>query len=393
MRSDRHGVFMKKIISAFLVMWLCVAMISCQASHQVKWPPWTTARQCLPSFPDKNGWYGGDGAYSIVLDKERTLWLFGDTFASSQPQRNDRAGMDVVLGTTLAVSVCLPNGTFSIEYFLKKKGTEFVSSFGDDEWLWPQDPFLVDGVLYLPLLSVQALADSPGPFNFHIAGQKIARIADFSAHDPHLWPVEYLDWTDLLAPQIEALAPASVVHEGYVYFFSLLRNSSDGAYERGNILVRIPTEALARAAGRFEYLGKDGTWEKTLLPENTQIIFSDGVSELSVRYHAEEGRWFAAYLSPDGRGKVFLFSTADGLQGPWSKPAPFGKTIDEVDPQSPLYDAGTFCYAGKEHRQFSSDGNLVLTYVCNWAGAPDHPQSFLRKNLFLYRPQVVIIRR
>ena len=140
-------------------MWLCVAMVSCQASHPVKWPPWTTSRQCLPSFPDKNGWYGGDGAYSIVLDKERTLWLFGDTFASSQPQRNDRAGMDVVLGTTLAVSVCLPDGTFSIEYFLKKKGAEFVSSFGDDEWLWPQDPFLVDGVLYLPLLSVQALAD------------------------------------------------------------------------------------------------------------------------------------------------------------------------------------------------------------------------------------------
>jgi hypothetical protein len=38
--------------------------------------------QCLPYFPDKDGWYGGDGAYSIALDKQRTLWLFGDTFVS-----------------------------------------------------------------------------------------------------------------------------------------------------------------------------------------------------------------------------------------------------------------------------------------------------------------------
>lgn len=384
---------MKKTISAFLILCLSVVLVSCP-------PPWTVgrplqpqARQCLPSFPDKNGWYGGDGAYSITLDEARTLWLFGDTFASSQPQRKDRAGMDIILGTTLAVSVCLPDGTFSIEYFLKKKGKKFVSSFGKDEWLWPQAPFITGEVLYIPLLSVQALTDSPGPFNFRIAGHKIARIGNFSARDPLLWPVEYLDWTDDLAPQIEALAPASVVHEGYVYFFSLLRNSSDGAYERGNILVRIPTEALAKPAGRFEYLCLDGTWQDKLDPRKARIIFPDGISEMSVRYRPEEGRWLAAYLSPDGKGKVFLFSTADGLQGPWSKPAPFGKTIDEVDPQSPLYDADTFCYAGKEQHQFSSKRDLVFTYVCNWAGTPDHPQSFLRKNLFLYRPQVVIIRR
>ena len=384
---------MKKTISAFLILCLSVVLVSCPPPWTVEQPLQPQARQCLPSFPDKNGWYGGDGAYSISLDERRTLWLFGDTFASSQPQRKDRAGMDVILGTTLAVSVCLPDGTFSIEYFLKKKGTKFVSSFCEDEWLWPQAPFITGGVLYIPLLSVQALPDSPGPFNFRIAGHKIARICNFSARDPHLWPIEYLDWTDYLAPQIEALAPASVVHEGYVYFFPLLRSSFDGTYERGNILVRIPTEALARPAGRFEYLYHDGTWQDKLDPRQARIIFPDGISEMSVRYRPEEDRWLAAYLSPDGKGKVFLFSTADGLQGPWSKPAPFGKTIDEVDPQSPLYDAGTFCYAGKEQQQFSSERDLVFTYVCNWAGHPDHPQSFLRKNLFLYRPQVVIIRR
>ena len=81
--------------------------------------------QCLPDFPDKDGWYGGDGAYSIALDKERTLWLFGDTFVASETGRKDRIDMDVVMGTTLAISTCGEKGQFQIQYFLKRKMVNF----------------------------------------------------------------------------------------------------------------------------------------------------------------------------------------------------------------------------------------------------------------------------
>ncbi len=111
--------------------------------------------RCLPDFPDKDGWYGGDGAYSIPLDEQRTLWIFGDTFVSEEADRKDRIGMDVVLGTTLAVSTCSADHQFSIQYFLKKKNGKFVSSFGGDEWLWPQDPFIAHDTLYIPLLIIQ----------------------------------------------------------------------------------------------------------------------------------------------------------------------------------------------------------------------------------------------
>ena len=64
---------MKKTISAFLVLCLSVVFISCQAWSPAGKPAPITSRQCLPSFPDQNGWYGGDGAYSICLDEKRTL--------------------------------------------------------------------------------------------------------------------------------------------------------------------------------------------------------------------------------------------------------------------------------------------------------------------------------
>ena len=77
------------------------------------------------------------------------------------------------------------------------------------------------------------------------------------------------------------------------------------------------------------------------------------------------------------------------LEGPWSKPKSLDVNIPEVDPQSPLYDKNTFCYAGKEHIEFAGNGNRVVTYVCNSAEDDDEETSFIRSHLFLYRPVVV----
>ncbi len=384
---------MKKARSIFILLCLSILFISCSTFYPSKYPARLPQAQCLPSFPDQNGWYGGDGAYSIALDERRTLWIFGDTFVAEQEGQKDRIGMDVVLGTTLAVSICSADKKFSIQYFLKKKDGKFTSSFGDGEWLWPQDPFIAGGALYIPLLVVENLMASQAPFNFKITGHKIARIKDFSADDPHQWPVDYLNWTGALAPGVQALATTSIVRRDYVYFFPLFDYQSDNIGIRGNILARLPVKDLDHPAGRFEYWVKNGAWQKTLNPREVKIIFPSGISELSVRYHAGKQEWLAVYLSPVNKGSQFLFSTAQNLEGPWSHPSPFTETIAEVNPQSPLYDQHTFCYAGKEHHQFSSGRNLVVTYVCNSSEDTGHQNSFLRKNLFLYRPRVLIIKR
>ena len=161
----------------------------------------------------------------------------------------------------------------------------------------------------------------------------------------------------------------------------------------GNILARIPIRQLNNPAGHFEYLTKGDVWQKNLQPEDVKIIFSAGVSELSVRYHPEDREWMAVYLSPENKGRQLLYSTAPNLEGPWSAPASLIESIAEVDQASPLYDRNTFCYAGKEHRQFAQGGNIVITYVCNSIEEIDKQESFIRKNTFLYRPSVVTIRR
>ena len=100
--------------------------------------------------------------------------------------------MKVVLGTTLAVSTCTANTQFQIRYFLKKNNGEFISSFSEKEWLWPQDPFMVDRSLYVPLVSVKADPLIKGPFKFRIVGHKIARIRNFAGPDPNRWTTDYI---------------------------------------------------------------------------------------------------------------------------------------------------------------------------------------------------------
>jgi hypothetical protein len=344
--------------------------------------------RCLPSFPDKDGWYGGDGAYSIRLDEKRVLWLFGDTFVSHEEGRQDRMDMKVVLGTTLAISTCTTDNEFKIQYHLKKKNGEFRSSFGEKDWLWPQDPFMVDHMLYVPLISVKANPEIKGPFKFEIVGHKIARIKNFEGADPNQWIIDYMDLTPGIPKGIRAFATTSAVYRDYVYYYPLYSATKDGLSVFGNILARIPTNKLDNPAQGIKYLTKDGQWEKELDPAKVKIVIGAAVSELSVRYHPDDRKWIAVYMSIRNNGDQMLYQAADAPEGPWTEPKVLIGSIPEVDPKSLRYDKNNFCYAGKEHLEFAQGRNLVVTYVCNSYEDFERNTSFIRKNLFLYRPIV-----
>lgn len=378
---------MKKSISIIL-LFLSLTLCSCSVLLPEKYTDEISQGQCLPVFSDKDGWYGGDGAYSVKLDGRRTLWLFGDTFVACPGWRKDRVGMDVVLGTTIGISTCSADNKFSIQYYLEHEGGKYVSSFGRNEWLWPQDPFMVNSVLYIPLIAIEPTNKEGEVFNFKVSGHKFARVQDYAASDPREWKYDYVDLTSILPPEISAFAATSVVHNSYVYFYPFYVHFKDKPNILGNILARIPADSIDHPQGAIEYYTIDGTWEKALKPESVKVVLDAGVSELSVRYHEAEKKWIAVYMSIQNKGNQLLYQTADQPEGPWSRPKVLNVNVSEVDPQSPLYDKGNFCYAGKEHIEFARDNHLVVTYVCNSSEDMQSQASFIRRNLFLYRPVV-----
>lgn len=383
MRSLRSGVVPAALLLALFIMTACSS-----APWRVHDQPSPPSSMCLPAFPDRDGWYGGDGAYSIRLDDDRVLWLFGDSFVSDREGLRDRVGMEVVFGTTLATSTCTEEGDFHIRYWLNRSGGEFRSSFGEDEWLWPQDPFMVDRRLYIPLVSIGADPDGEGPFPFTILGHRIARIENFEDEDPNRWGRDYLDLTPGVPGGIMAFAPTSVVYGDSVYFYPLYGATRDGVSVLGNILARIPLRSLDDPARSIEYLTSDGQWEHELDHGRVKVVIDAAVSEMSVRYHPLKRKWIALYLSVSNRGDRMVYRSADALEGPWSEPETLVAPIPEVDPHSPRYHRNTFCYAGKEHREFARGRTLVVTYVCNSYEDFEDDESFIRTNLFLYRPVV-----
>ncbi|MBA4397799.1 MAG: hypothetical protein C0394_10540 [Syntrophus sp. (in: bacteria)] len=87
---------------------------------------------------------------------------------------------------------------FKIRYFLKKKYGKFILSFGENEWLWPQDPFWVDQTLYVPLIAIRANPKIEGPFKFEIAGHRFAKIQNFEGANPNHWII--------LRPSVSAIS-------------------------------------------------------------------------------------------------------------------------------------------------------------------------------------------
>jgi len=393
-KEGKGGLMMKKNNPyAALKIWgmifiILISLCSCSALYPDKLNAGVAPSRCLPDFPDKDGWYGGDGAYSIPLDSRRTLWLFGDTFVACPGWRSDRLDMDVVLGTTLGISTCSRDNEFKIKYYLEHKDGKFVSSFSGEEWLWPQDPFIVNNVLYIPLIAVAPANQKGEVFNFKVAGHKFVRVRDFSAEDPRAWHYDFVDLTSSLPMEISAFATTSVVHDGYVYFYPFYVRLKEKPHIFGNILARIPANQIDHPQDAIEYFTRDGRWERTLEPENIKVVLDAGVSELSVRYHDACRKWVAVYLTVRNKGNQLLYQTADRPEGPWSVPKVLEVRIPELDPQSPFYDKGNFCYAGKEHIEFSRDKNLVVTYVCNSSEDMESQTSFIRRSLFLYRPVV-----
>lgn len=93
-----------------------------------------------------------------------------------------------------------------------------------------------------------------------------------------------------------------------------------------------------------------------------------GSPELSIRYHAGMKKWLAVMVDPHGFSDKVIVRSSPNLTGPWSEAQVIFK-IPEMLP-GPTHNAGTFCYAGKEHPEFESPGKLDFTYVCNTMDVP-----------------------
>ncbi|MAG33949.1 MAG: hypothetical protein CL908_23970 [Deltaproteobacteria bacterium] len=385
--------------------------------------------ECLPSFPDRNGWYGGDAAFSLPLaigDGRTSLWLFGDSFVERAEAPGGRAYPFV--HNTVGLSHCDSDGRWQLETFWRRgKGKPHAFFEPDPEaswarpvlgvsrtpaYYWPSDAFMAHGMLFVGLLRV-APGEPRGPFRlpFRLLGVDLARIENPRAKPPD-WRIRL---STLSEDRIAFPGSAFVITRRFLYAFAFYDRGDDRA---PRMLSRLPLDALTAwqpdLSPRLETWTAGSGWKPGFLPDEAAILMDDDASEMSVHFDLERGQWLAVYSDPTPEPSrvspneprppgepaeltpaSVRLRRADRLEGPWSAPAPLVQ-IPELSPHAQgRIDENLFCYAGKAHPQFAERSQLLVTYVCNLFARSEEETILILRRLAespeLYRPRALSV--
>ena len=335
----------------------------------------------LPEFSYTDGWLGADDAYSLPLTPTTSLWFFGDTFVGDRGTKL-RSESKTMVRNSIGLSRCKTGSPCEMQYFWQKatdlKPRSFFDTGTDELWYWPLDGFLQDARLSICLLAVRNKPGAgPGDaFGFEIVGTKLATIGNAQA-SPDSWEIAVQDLTDA-----RLWAGVSLVPEGkYLIWYTQV---SEGEGKGFMAVMRTPQGKMANPSGSWEYLRNDNRWTVGLAGPDAKKVIDQPISEMSVRYHSPIKKWLAISTGPEFPSPRAVARTADSPVGPWSAPRTIYE-FPEMKRDRSGYDKDTFCYAVKEHTEFS-ESKIALTYACN--------SMVLAKtiaNMNIYRPRVVIL--
>ena len=335
----------------------------------------------LPDFAYTQGWLGADDAYSVPLGARTSLWLFGDTFVGDS-NTELRSQAKTMVRNSVGISVCAPGKSCTLRYFwLHPEAPQPRSFFGtgnDDLWYWPLDGFVQGKTLYVALLAVRNKpnATPKDVFGFEISGTKLVTISNVHA-SPEKWHPVIRDFTGA-----RLWSGVSIVRDGQ---FLLWYTQMSGGEGRGYMTVmRIAANKIATSPDPWEYLGADGQWKQGFPGDDAMHVIDQPISEMSVRFHPQIHKWIALSIGPEFPSPRAVFRLADSPLGPWSAP----KTLfefPEMKAGNPGFDKDTFCYAVKEHTEFTSD-KIAITYACN-----SMVVAKVKADMQIYRPRVVIL--
>jgi len=334
---------------------------------------------CIPTFPYKDGWLGGDGGLSIPISPSKTLWLFGDTYVGKKDQTS-RAGSGMV--TTIGISKCRPDTTVDMQYYWRNMYTDhpdhFFQSHTDRYRYWQTDGFMYRNSLYVIMSKI---GPKPGAspddiFNWSALGVTIAKVSDPDATPPDQWKIDLFPWSHVVDVN---LYDGGFAEDGqYAYLFMAKEH-------RNNYLLRLPLDHIESPEGYLEYFSQSEMWKPGTDSADAKVLVDDQLIG-RVLYHPKLKEWLMVY-GPHFGGKSIYIRTAPQITGPWSDRRVL-YDCPEVTEGTPQYDKDNYCYCARLLPEFFNQDadKLVVMYTCN-----SQRQSKLIANMRIYVPQVVVV--
>jgi Domain of unknown function (DUF4185) len=294
-------------------------------------------------------WLGGDGAYTIDLGNDRSLWLFGDSFIATSAAHTRKESAFVRNSIALMTGRDLASATMQFVWREATAPTSFFPEAGD-RWFWPGGGVrLPDGPLIVFLGEIRSTPNEG--LGFAGAGLRAFRVADPSTA-PLTWTIEP---TTAAAPPWAPTANVACTTTDNDHLVAVVTTDADHAGR----LARWPlTTAGTGDLANPEWWTGMAWVPQTSLGTPPPTVIPDGATECSLHYDEPTQTWI--YLWSRGFGGTTLaIRTAPALTGPWS-------TYHDVlkPPESNVSNA--FVYAGKAHPHLRrTDGSIPVTFADN----------------------------
>jgi len=321
-----------------------------------------------------NGWLGSDDGESIVLSKQKTLWLFGDTFIGPLSNGVRVAGAPMI-NSTIGIQDRKKSPPDCLTFYWKEKNGKPASFFPHQastpgDYYWITKGVMLKGELFLFGYCISGGA-AEGLLGWTVAGSVLIRVSN-PLDPPERWVQKAYP---LNFGKDNTFYSALVVKPPYLYLYGIVE-------PRQTALARVRIDDLkaGKLTEAYEYWvnGPKGPhWAR----EATNCVpqFLPVNSECSVQY---EPAWklYTCFTYDVFIPEIFL-TTAKELTGPWSKPVPIYKI-----PESDRYSFKVMSYAVRQHPELSSrPGEVILTYATNIPNSERELFTEEGKEIYIHR--------
>ncbi|MDR2147356.1 MAG: DUF4185 domain-containing protein [Tannerella sp.] len=315
--------------------------------------------------PGKNILTGGDGAISIVMDKNTSLWLWGDSFMGEvKDNKRDASTSQMVFGNlfvtldkTEARTIC--GGT-------PEKPEPVISSEDIDGYkavYWPHHGFVKDNILHVFMSNI--VFTGKGTWDFHCNS-----IAYFRLSCPDF---KIIDRQQLASYPVNKVTYGFGFHESEGYYYTYGISPTDF---HGSTLHVARARLIDNKFQQWEYYDGAGWTDdpaKTQALEGVDVAVS---SQFSVFKH---DRKYILLTQEKGIGTNDIYTfVSDNPEGPWSNKKKIYSTPE------PMRDSTLFAYNAMAHPQYDENGTLLVGYCIN-----THYPENLWKDVSIYRPRFI----
>jgi len=306
-----------------------------------------------------DGWWGSDVCFSMVLDPERVLWLFGDTFIQSDPHVRGREGASIINNSIAIQRGVLTGSSESLNFYWQKEVDEDQSFFVDgsgDSFIWPLSSVLIGEKLFFIVLRVVQpdITDTSG---FEIIGNEVIRIENPDA-DPADWQMENqkMPW------DVNRVCFGSTVLTGdnHLYIYGFIKEENTLDEERGLIIARVPvfSQSNLEKVDNWEFhTGEYGTWSSNI--GKIGPVFRRANTEFSVVHMPQIHKYVMTGYLWNPRNVITL-RFSDTPYGPFSEPR-IVYDCPETD-----WSQHYICYTARAHPELAGSKNeMIVSYVAN----------------------------